>query len=310
MCRLVRSGEALAMSVSAQEAAASSAGPSWVRVTSARFQTRRTQLAVRGIGPERWMQAETLSAAKNKAEPHAGLRPPTAAEAAQQVFETVRTDLATTMLASDPWWWQYVINGRPVQETFWHDNRCVLRRMLYPLGWCICVAAHGLSWRVCLSCSVQRSSQHPSVSIFRRAPCRRRCFIVAVRVWSAVAEPHAGTISCVCCVLEALVLTHEDATIEEKLPYLAQRLQPLTILECFGRARTRHPPCPAEQAVFHWWKDTPRVYVALIVSWHCRVVHGQTMDFVGFWYCSRSRHCLRSSSLVTWSGFLCTLKRC
>ena len=55
--------------------------------------------------------------------------------------------------------------------------------------------------------------------------------------------------------LQALVLTYEDASEVEKFPYLSVMLQPLQVLEFYGRWATRFPSCPKSHAVFHWWKD-------------------------------------------------------
>ena len=54
---------------------------------------------------------------------------------------------------------------------------------------------------------------------------------------------------------QVLVLTHEDATWTEQLPYMAARCAPVQVLECFGRAAKRKSPCGTEECVFNWWKD-------------------------------------------------------
>ena len=61
------------------------------------------------------------------------------------------------------------------------------------------------------------------------------------------------------CVCQALVLTHEEATDIEKFPYLAVMLRPLQVLEFYGRCATRDPVCLKSEAVFHWWKDSPKL---------------------------------------------------
>lgn len=62
---------------------------------------------------------------------------------------------------------------------------------------------------------------------------------------------------------QVMVLTHEDASDEEKMPYLAIRCHPLVVKEFFGRAAKRDPPCPASDCIWWWWKDhyqTPEHY--------------------------------------------------
>jgi hypothetical protein len=56
-------------------------------------------------------------------------------------------------------------------------------------------------------------------------------------------------------VRQVLVLTHEDAKEEELMPYMAVRCRPAPVLEMWGRSAKRDPPCRAEDAVFHWWRD-------------------------------------------------------
>ena len=52
-----------------------------------------------------------------------------------------------------------------------------------------------------------------------------------------------------------MVLTHEDASEEEKMPYMAIRCHPVVVKEFFGRAAKRDPPCPAADCIWWWWKD-------------------------------------------------------
>ena len=56
---------------------------------------------------------------------------------------------------------------------------------------------------------------------------------------------------------EVLVLTHEDASVTEQLPYMAARCAPVQVMEFHGRAAKRQPACKPEESVFYWWKDTP-----------------------------------------------------
>ena len=54
---------------------------------------------------------------------------------------------------------------------------------------------------------------------------------------------------------QVMVLTHEDATEEEKMPYMAVRCHPMVVKEFYGRAAKRDPPCPASECIWWWWKD-------------------------------------------------------
>ena len=51
-----------------------------------------------------------------------------------------------------------------------------------------------------------------------------------------------------------LVITHPDATVEEKVPYLAHLCWPLPAVELFGRSARRAPVCQTQHVVMHWWK--------------------------------------------------------
>ena len=55
--------------------------------------------------------------------------------------------------------------------------------------------------------------------------------------------------------LKVLVLTHELASATEKMPYLAVRLAPIQVVECFGRAAEKPPRCPRHHAVWSWWQE-------------------------------------------------------
>ena len=65
---------------------------------------------------------------------------------------------------------------------------------------------------------------------------------------------HAYLALCTLCH-EVMVLTHEDATDEEKMPYMAIRCHPMVVKEFFGRAARRDPPCPVSDCIWWWWKD-------------------------------------------------------
>ena len=50
------------------------------------------------------------------------------------------------------------------------------------------------------------------------------------------------------------MLSHEDASRTEKMPYMAARCAPVQVVEFFGRAAKRCPPCHPHECVFNWWK--------------------------------------------------------
>ena len=52
-----------------------------------------------------------------------------------------------------------------------------------------------------------------------------------------------------------LVLQHEDATETEWLPYMSMLCSPMQVIEFWGRAAKRDPPCKPEECVWHWWKE-------------------------------------------------------
>ena len=55
--------------------------------------------------------------------------------------------------------------------------------------------------------------------------------------------------------IQVLSLQHEDSTPTEWLPYLGVIFSPVQVLEFWGRAAKRDPPCRKDQAVFYWWKE-------------------------------------------------------
>jgi len=85
--------------------------------------------------------------------------------------------------------------------------------------------------------------------------------------------------------LQVLVLTHELATTAERMPYLAVRLAPIQVVECFGRAAAQYPRCRREHAVWSWWQELLQVFFAINFSLGCRVgggrVVGQNLIFPG-----------------------------
>jgi len=54
---------------------------------------------------------------------------------------------------------------------------------------------------------------------------------------------------------EALVLSYEDAPLEDSMPYLSCRLSPLPVTSFVGRSARRAPPCSAKETVWWWFKD-------------------------------------------------------
>ena len=59
---------------------------------------------------------------------------------------------------------------------------------------------------------------------------------------------------------QVLVLSHEEATQVEQLPYLGVMLAPAPVLEFYGRCANRDPPCHRHHAVFHWWQDFQNIH--------------------------------------------------
>ena len=51
------------------------------------------------------------------------------------------------------------------------------------------------------------------------------------------------------------MVTHEDASMMETMPYHGIRLAPLCPVEFYGRAKKRDPPCSAEHCLWFWWKE-------------------------------------------------------
>ena len=54
---------------------------------------------------------------------------------------------------------------------------------------------------------------------------------------------------------QVMVLTHEDAPLEETMPYFGCRLAPAKPNLFFGRAAKREPRTKTAHAVFDWFKD-------------------------------------------------------
>ena len=74
--------------------------------------------------------------------------------------------------------------------------------------------------------------------------------------------------------VQVLVLTHEDATYTEQLPYMAARCAPVQVIECFGRAAKRDPPCRTEECVFNWWKELSLMHYKPGPPYHPRTFVG------------------------------------
>ena len=55
--------------------------------------------------------------------------------------------------------------------------------------------------------------------------------------------------------IQVLSLQHEDSTPTEWLPYLGVIFSPVQVLEFWGRAAKRDPPCRSDEAVFYSWKE-------------------------------------------------------
>ena len=56
-------------------------------------------------------------------------------------------------------------------------------------------------------------------------------------------------------VSQVLALNHEDSGPTEWLPYLSVLCSPVQVVEFWGRAAKRDPPCRPDKAVWHWWKQ-------------------------------------------------------
>ena len=56
-------------------------------------------------------------------------------------------------------------------------------------------------------------------------------------------------------VIQVLALQHEDSAETEWMPYLSTLFSPVQVIEFWGRAARRDPPCKPEACVWHWWKE-------------------------------------------------------
>ena len=54
---------------------------------------------------------------------------------------------------------------------------------------------------------------------------------------------------------QVLILSHEKATLKESMPYFSCRLLRLKANMFYGRSAKQHPPCPAKDCVYDWFKE-------------------------------------------------------
>ena len=66
-------------------------------------------------------------------------------------------------------------------------------------------------------------------------------FYVSIYVWSTG--------------IEVLALTHENATAEERMPYLSWLFNPVPVHNLVGRSANMSPPCKKHECVWFAWKD-------------------------------------------------------
>ena len=55
--------------------------------------------------------------------------------------------------------------------------------------------------------------------------------------------------------LEVLALTHENATAEERMPYLSWLFDPVPVFNLVGRSANMTPPCKKNVCVWYAWKE-------------------------------------------------------
>ena len=110
------------------------------------------------------------------------------------------------------------------------------------------------AFRACISVpevSLTRSAALPQAWMWGATPscCEDMCSCFGGNVW---------TLSCRhrhIFVIQVLVLQHEDSDPTEWLPYLSVLFSPVQVIEFWGRAAKRDPPCKPEECVYHWWKE-------------------------------------------------------
>ena len=56
-------------------------------------------------------------------------------------------------------------------------------------------------------------------------------------------------------MIQVLVLQHDDAPPTEWMPYLRALFSPVPVIEFWGQAARRVPPCLPDLCVWHWWKE-------------------------------------------------------
>ena len=59
---------------------------------------------------------------------------------------------------------------------------------------------------------------------------------------------------CFTCI-EVLALTHENATAEERMPYLSWLFNPVPVHNLVGRSANMFPLCKKHECVWYAWKD-------------------------------------------------------
>ena len=72
-------------------------------------------------------------------------------------------------------------------------------------------------------------------------------------------EVYRSAFSCSTCNeakrIQVLALTHENATAEERMPYLSWLFYPIPVFNLVGRSANMHPPCKKNECVWYAWKD-------------------------------------------------------
>ena len=202
---------------------ASAASSSWLSMTERRLQDLRHK-DIEGSGLARWHEASKVIS------DFAGDGP--SLERSQYVLNELRKDFGSKKLQFDPHRFTFVVEGRPVQVH-------VSYRLLQGSGGTLV------------------GSRSPSSALLGSFS-RRSAFLelkTDIGDNSSNISPWPFPELTLPLDAQVLVLTHEDATWTEQLPYMASRCAPVQVVECFGRAARREPPCPTEECVFNWWKE-------------------------------------------------------
>ncbi len=56
------------------------------------------------------------------------------------------------------------------------------------------------------------------------------------------------------CRCQALLLSHEGATVHDLEPYFQHVVKPLVPLVLYGRFAKRDPPCREQECVYYFWR--------------------------------------------------------